>query len=213
MMIFMAALCVLPVRALPAPPVKKIAITIDLCPSSKRYDRGLFRYIDKIGKEINQPVPVAISVSGTWLLRHRAELAAIRTLKLAITWVNHSYSHPVAGDFLNNPKVDFKSEVQKNIELMKACGLVPSKYFRFPGLRTNPKNLRILKAMGYTPLSADAWLSKGQKIKDGSVVLVHGNGNDPLGGRMLVAYLKSRDRDLRSGRLRLMSVDAIFPRR
>jgi peptidoglycan/xylan/chitin deacetylase (PgdA/CDA1 family) len=97
---------------------------------------------------------------------------------LAITWVNHSYSHPVENDFLNNPAVNFTREVEVNITLMQKYGLKPSKYFRFPGLRHNPQRLSQLSKMGCVNLDADAWLGKGQPIKDGSIVLIHGNGNE-----------------------------------
>ena len=130
---------------------------------------------------MGRPVPVAISISGKWILRHQAELAEIKKLYLNITWVNHSYTHPITDDFLNDPRVDFRREVLANVELMKKNGLTPSKYFRFPGLRHNAKRLQELAAMGYVNLDADAWLGKGQKIKAGSIILIHGNGNEQPG--------------------------------
>ena len=108
---------------------------------------------------------------------------------LAITWGNHSYSHPVADDFLDSKKVDFRQEVLKNITTMKKFGLQPSRYFRFPGLRHNPQRLKELKSLGYVAVDANAWLGKmhwwhrfiGGKIKAGSIILIHGNGNERAG--------------------------------
>ena len=45
-------------------------------------------------------------------------------------------------------------------------------------------------------LGADGWIAKGQPIKRGAAVLVHGNGNEPEG---IVGFLKqarSRARSL-----------------
>jgi peptidoglycan/xylan/chitin deacetylase (PgdA/CDA1 family) len=158
-----------------------IILTIDLCPSSKPLDANLFNYLEALGHNLGKPVPVAIAVSGKWIERHEKELEQLKQKYLAITWVNHSYSHPVEKDYLNNPKVDFTYEVKHNLEVMKKHGLKPSKYFRFPGLRHNAERLAELKAMGYLNLNADAWLGKGQPIKNGSIVLIHGNGNEKAG--------------------------------
>lgn len=153
----------------------QIAITIDLCPSSKPYEAKLFKALEALR------VPIAVAISGGWIKEHPAELAEIKKLNLNITWVNHSFTHPVENDFLNNPKVDLKREVLANIELMKKNGLAPSKYFRFPGLRHNQARLKQLSALGYINLDANAWLDKGEKIKNGSIVLIHGNGNEQPG--------------------------------
>jgi peptidoglycan/xylan/chitin deacetylase (PgdA/CDA1 family) len=82
---------------------------------------------------------------------------------------------------LNNPTVNFTAEVVGNIKVMEKYGLKPSKYFRFPGLRHNAERLKELKAMGYINLDADAWLGKGQPIRNGAIVLIHGNGNEKPG--------------------------------
>ena len=194
---FSVLLCLIgldPAAAAPRPPsYEAIAITIDLCPSSKTYEAKLFNYLDEYAHKMGQPVPVAIAVSGKWLLKHGQDLKQIKKLYLDITWVNHSYSHPFQGDFLNDPKIDFDFEVKETIKLMKRYGLKPSKYFRFPGLVHNKQRLAQLKKMGYVNLDADAWLGKGQKIRNGSIVLIHGNGNEAKGVvDKFIAYLKAR---------------------
>lgn len=155
-----------------------IILTIDLCPSSKPLDAQLLNYLEALGHKLGKPVPVMIAVSGKWIEQHDKELEKLKHKYLDITWVNHSYSHPIENDFMNNPKVNFAYEVKHNIEVMKKHGLKPSKYFRFPGLRHNAQRLKELNAMGYINLDADAWLGKGQPIKNGSIVLIHGNGNE-----------------------------------
>jgi len=187
-----------------------IMISIDLCPFHKPYEKRLFEYLERLGRKIKKPLPVAICVSGPWLKNHQTELEGIKKMYLAVTWVNHSYSHPLKDDFLNNPKADFKREVEENVKLMKSCGLDPSRFFRFPGLRSNSKRLNELHKMGYVALGADAWLAKGQMIKDGSIILVHGNGNEPAGVKKLIAYLSSKEMEIRSGKLRIVSIEKLL---
>ncbi|MDD4178703.1 MAG: polysaccharide deacetylase family protein [Candidatus Margulisbacteria bacterium] len=167
-------------------PITKIAITTDLCPSSKPYEAKLFKYLSSL------KAPIAVCVSGRWLERHEKELEAIKKLDLDITWVNHSYSHPVSDDFLNNPKVNFRYEVLHNVNVMRNHHLTVSKYFRFPGLRHKKQRLIELAKMGYVNLDADAWLGKGESIKNGSVILIHGNGNENKGvADKFINYLKA----------------------
>lgn len=166
-----------------------IVITIDLCPSKRPYERKLFKSIEYLGKMRGKPVPIAVSISGRWIEEHRKELREIKKMDLNIIWVNHSYSHPTDRDFLDNPKVDFKYEVEHNIKVMEKAGLKPSRYFRFPGLRHNRQRLKQLAALGYISVDTNAWLGKmhwwkwtvGSKIRAGSIILIHGNGNERPG--------------------------------
>ena len=190
----------------PVKEVTAIAVTIDLCPSSKPFNKELFDYLDSLSKKLGYPIPVAICPSGTWILKHSDELAKIKGLDLNITWVNHSYSHPIDHDFLNNPKVNFKYEVEENLKVFQNYGLIPSKYFRFPGVRSNRKRLKELEEMGCIPLGANAWLAKGQKIKNGSIILVHGNGNEPQGCVMLIQYLNEHEQELIDGKIKIISI-------
>lgn len=186
---------------MPATEPMSLSITIDMCQSHKPYEKRLFTYLDGLSQKLGKPVPIAVCVAGGWLKKHQTELDQIKNMNLDITWVNHSLTHPVGRDFLNNPKVNFKNEVYGNLALMKKYSLKPSKYFRFPGLIHNKKRLKELKEMGFTNLDADAWLTKGQIIKDGSIILVHGNGNEPRGVDLLLKYLKSYEKDILAKRL------------
>jgi peptidoglycan/xylan/chitin deacetylase (PgdA/CDA1 family) len=187
--------------ALPAggAPTNAVTVTIDLCPSSKPYEAKLFKTLAGLGQKAGKPLPVTIFVSGRWLEKHQAELKKIKKMYLDITWGNHSYSHPVAGDFLDNKKVNFRQEVLQNIKTMKKFGLKPSLYFRFPGLRHTAQRLKELQSLGYIPVGSNAWLGKmhwwqrfiGGKIKGGSIILIHGNGNERAGEvDELIAWLK-----------------------
>src|ERR1700730_18447845 len=88
----------------------------DLCPSRKPVDRDLLEVVKKIGPD----TPVALAISGLWLMRHGADFQWLkeqeRSGTLEITWVNHSYHHPyvsgrpVANNFLLMPGFDMQSE-------------------------------------------------------------------------------------------------------
>lgn len=172
-------------------------LTIDLCPSSKKLQTEIFERIQS-GYMTN--VPVAIAVSGLWIKNHHEEFVYLLELqsqkKINITWVNHSLTHPydktkgLKENFLLSPGVDFQREVLSNEMVMLSQGLVPSIFFRFPGLVSSDLLISKLKSWGLVPLGSNAWLGKGQKIKNGSVVLVHGNGNELSGLDLLYKALE-----------------------
>ncbi|OGC23759.1 hypothetical protein A2291_05180 [candidate division WOR-1 bacterium RIFOXYB2_FULL_42_35] len=171
---------------------QNIILTIDLCPSSHSYEKTLFQTLENFSQQQGRATPVVICVSGRWLDHHQKELTEIKKLKLDITWANHSYEHPIDHGFCTNPKFDFVGDLKKNEATMIKYGLKPSKYYRFPGLVANKTRLKQLSDLGYTVLGADVWLGKGQKIKDGAIVLIHGNGNELPGiVEKFMALLKS----------------------
>jgi hypothetical protein len=49
--------------------------------------------------------------------------------------------------------------------------------------------MRVL-AYGLIPVGSDAWLAKKQKPESGSIVLIHGNGNEPLGITKFLALVE-----------------------
>lgn len=172
-------------------------LTVDLCPSSKKLQTEIF---EKIQSGFMTNVPVALAVSGLWIKNHHDEFVYLLQLqdqkKIKITWVNHSLTHPydktksIEENFLLSPNVNFEREVLGNEVVMLSQGLVPSVFFRFPGLISSDTLIRQLKAWGLVPLGANAWLGKGEKIKNGSIVLVHGNGNELSGLALLYKALE-----------------------
>jgi hypothetical protein len=108
--------------------------------------------------------------------------------KLAIDWVNHSMTHPLhcAGNscaFLTARSVDFRREVLDLEQVLLEQNETRSMFFRFPGLVHNAERRGSLESMGVLGLDANAWLAKGEPIRDGAVILLHGNGNEPAGIR------------------------------
>ena len=56
------------------------------------------------------------------------------------------------------------------------------------------------------PLGSDAWLAKSQKPVAGSIVLVHANGNEPLGVRRFLELLRSERERIRAGSWQLLDL-------
>jgi len=182
-----------------------ITLTIDLCPSHKPLDRIIFQSIFDEFKKTVQPVPLAISVSGKWMLKHQDDLNWLKSLvekkELNITWVNHSYNHevnnlPLAENFLLSAGTNLDTEVLENEKLMLKNGLIPSVFFRFPGLVSDQLIVQKIEEYGLIPIGSDAWLAKGQQPNSGSIVLIHGNGNEEIGVKDFIQLLRNRQADV-----------------
>ncbi len=162
-------------------------LTGDLCPSHKPLDRDFLQKLEKPP----EATPVALAVSGLWLERHAADFAWLRREKqegrLAITFVNHSYSHPYrpglpdGQNFLLEPGLDKEREVLDVERLLIANGETPSVFFRFPGLISDPDWMATLRRDHLIPLGSDAWLALLPQTRPGAILLVHANGNEPFG--------------------------------
>ena len=176
-----------------------INLTVDLCPSSKPLDRILFDSLLKSFGTDEKAVPVAISITGNWLIKHKADIDWLVDLEnkslLKITWVNHSYSHrfskelPLESNFLLKKGTDVKYEVLQNEKLMIERGLLPSIFFRFPGLVSNSQDFSKINSFGLLVIGTDAWLAKNEWPKNGSIVLVHANGNELIGVKRFLKLL------------------------
>lgn len=188
------------------PKEKGITLTIDLCPSHKPLDRIIFTSLITEFKKIEQPVPVALSITGRWMLTHGDDLNWLKDLvarkEIDITWIDHSYNHhfsltaPLKTNFLLEPGTDMNFEVLGTELAMLQHGLLPSVFFRFPGLVSDQLVVDKLLAYGIIPIGSDAWLAKGQKPAAGSIVLIHGNGNEPVGVNDFIRLLKSKSADI-----------------
>ncbi len=195
-----------------------VFITVDMCPSKRPFDKDLF--VATAGLTGKSPVDVAIAVSGLWMERHRDEFNWIRGLersnRLNITWINHTYSHPYESsrplreNFLLTPGVDMEREILRNEILMIGNGVTPTPFFRFPGLVSDKDLMSRLKALSLIPVGANAWLAKGETPVSGSIILVHGNGNDPVGLKDLLDFYNKRSDDFRDGSLKALPLAAAF---
>ena len=75
-------------------------------------------------------------------------------------------------------------------------GLIPSAFFRFPGLVSDQQVVFKVTDYGLIPIGSDAWLAKGQQAQNGSIVLIHGNGNEPVGVNDFIDLLRSKKRQI-----------------
>jgi len=195
-----------------------IVLSVDLCPapSFRPFDRRLLRRLcDAFGPQ-RRPVPVAFAVSGDWLRRHGTDFQWLQDLekdgRIAPTWVNHSDTHrfrkgmPARRNFLNLPGTDVEAEVLGAEAEMLRRGCVPSVFFRFPGLVDDSLLSEKVLGTGLIPIGSEAWLAKNQRARVGSIVLVHGNGNEPAGVREFLRLLDKEKRFIRDGRWRVMDL-------
>jgi len=184
------------------PKEKGITLTIDLCPSHKPLDRDIFTSLITEFKKIETPVPVALSITGRFMLTHIDDINWLKSLvkagDLNITWTNHTYNHhynpkaPLTTNFLLEPGTDLNFEILGVEIALLQQKLQPSVFFRFPGLVSDNSIVQKVTSYGLIPVGSDAWLAKGQQANAGSIVLIHGNGNEPLGVSDFIKLLQSQ---------------------
>ena len=136
------------------------------------------------------------------MLTHTEDIDWLKNLvkqkDITITWVNHTYNHhydpnlPLTKNFLLEPGTDIDFEILGTEIAMLQHGLMPSVFFRFPGLVSDAKMVQAVTGYGLIPIGSDAWLAKGQAAHAGSLVLIHGNGNEPIGVKDFINLLKTQ---------------------
>lgn len=178
----------------------EVFLTIDLCPSKKLFEREFFEKLASMDK----PVPIAICITEFWITLHQEEFAWLleqqRVGTLQITWVNHSATHVFYYDLSSDDKLaeNFLLDSRTNLtyeffEVEKSLimhGQTPSVFFRAPGLVTNKALIEFTNSLGLITLGADAWLAKSEQPQSGSIILVHGNSNEPAGIQQMMTYLE-----------------------
>jgi hypothetical protein len=186
-----------------------VYLTADLCPTKLPMDRSLItELVGKYGR-FHRPVPLGLAVSGRWLERHPDDLQWILDLvkrnDISVTWINHTYTHrynkrvPWWRSFLLDKKNHIADEIIQNEIAMIEAGLLPSVFFRFPGLVSNQEIFSRVMDFGLIPLGSDAWLGKKQWPKSGSIILVHANGQEPMGIKRFLALLDSKKSEISVG--------------
>lgn len=183
-----------------------ISLTADLCPSHRPLDKVIFTDIFNEFGKVERPVPVALSVTGIWMRQHPQDLEWLKQMEakheIYITWINHSFNHrvsatrPLKENFLLEPGTDMNYEVLETEQAMLHNGLMPSVFFRFPGLVSDQQLVNRVTDFGLIPIGTDAWLAKGQQPQAGSIVLIHGNGNEPVGVQDFIKLLQSKARSI-----------------
>jgi peptidoglycan/xylan/chitin deacetylase (PgdA/CDA1 family) len=179
---------------------KGIAVTTDLCPSSKKgFEKHLY---ETLIAHFKNPAPVTLFISGKWIRRHLAALRQFRQWeqqgKLAITWGNHTYAHPYhpgkpnRATFALTPGYDLRSDTLRLEKQLIEQGITPSVFFRFPGLVSNLEAIQTIHNLGLIPIGTDAWIAKGQTPHEGSIILLHGNRNEPKGVKVFLEMIEHK---------------------
>ena len=185
---------------------KGVNLTVDLCPSDSPLDRILFtKIIDGFGNT-QSPVPIGLSVTGVWMENHQPDITWLRDLEkrniISVTWINHSYNHwssrklPLRHNFLLRKGTVIDFEVLATEKKMLELGIMPSIFFRFPGLVSNYRLVDAITGFGLIPIGSDAWLGKKQWPRKGSIVLVHANGHEPVGILRFVRLMMSQKENI-----------------
>lgn len=175
-----------------------IYITTDLCPSSKRgFEKRLY---EAIIKEFKNPAPIAVFITKRWIKRHSKEFELLkrwdRDGNLSIIWGNHTAYHhyspklALKHNFVLSPEENLTNDILSLERYLIERNVTPSILFRFPGLVSDKKSVEIVKRLGLIIIGSDAWLAKGQMPKNGSIILIHGNRNEPKGVDIFLKLLK-----------------------
>jgi hypothetical protein len=183
------------------PKEKGVSLTIDLCPSHKPLDRSVLTSVIAEFDKSEKPVPIALSITGKFMLTHSADMLWLKELidsnEIKVTWINHTYNHhydpqlPLKDNFLLEPNTDLNFEILETEKAMLRQGFLFSVFFRFPGLVSDNSIVDKVVDYGLIPIGSDAWLAKGQSIRGGSIVLIHGNGNEPIGIEDFIHLLRT----------------------
>ncbi len=175
-----------------------VAITTDLCPSSKQgFEQNLYATVIQ---KFPTPVPVTLFITGKWIEKHpqafRQFLRWQKERKLSITWGNHTYNHPyhpkepLEKNFTLSQNYDLLGDTLALEKMLIEKGATPSVFFRFPGLVSDQKSMQTIHDLGLITIGSDTWIAKGQKTAEGSIILLHGNKNEPKGVEMFLEMLK-----------------------
>ncbi|MGL2966294.1 polysaccharide deacetylase family protein [Flavobacterium sp. XGLA_31] len=181
---------------------KGIALTIDLCPSHKTLDRIIFTSIAEAFKNLRTPKPIGVSITGKFLNTHPEDIewlkGMVKSGAIDIVWINHTYNHrynpklPLKENFLLEPQTNLDTEILLLEQRLLEKEIVCSVFFRFPGLVSDRNLVEQVTNYGLIPIGSDAWLAKGQSVQNGDIVLIHGNGNEPVGVTDFLALLKKK---------------------
>jgi len=184
-------------------PKNGIFLTTDLCPSKKiGFEKRLY---ESLIKNFKNPVPLTLFITKRWILKHKKEFIQLKRWqkegKLDITWGNHTAKHiyhsklPLNENFVLSKEEHLQSDILELEKYLLKNGVVPSVFFRFPGLVSNKIAVNKVRELGLITIGTNAWLAKNKILKKGSIILVHGNKNEPNGVEILLKLIYSHKID------------------
>ena len=174
-----------------------IYLTTDLCPSSKRgFEEELYK---SVIEKFPNPVPITLFITKKWIYKHKKEFNQLKRWqkekKLDIIWGNHTANHiyhknlPLNKNFVLSKEENLPKDILELEAYLIENGVTPSIFFRFPGLVSNKKAIMQVANFGLITIGSDTWLAIGGELKDGSIILLHGNKNEPKGIKIFLKLL------------------------
>lgn len=173
----------------PADSKLNVILTTDLCPTKNKYDALFYQCLQELNTNKALNSPFIIFFTGRWLATHYSDLDAIKKSGLSFIAGNHTYHHTIITNTYSPALLT--AEITNTEVVMLANSLLPSCFFRFPGLKYRPAHVKELSKIGLIAIDANAWM--GTKVPDWSFLLVHSNGTVSSEVRMFARWLKKKN--------------------
>ncbi len=172
----------------------KVSLTSDLCWSIRPYEKEFYYELPNRSADGSQTVYCTQFISGRWLQQQPLAMADLLELEkepsIDFIWGLHSWDHPKSGIFMNAYAPEsLRGDTLHLEKILLEWGVVPEHFYRFPGLKHDETRLNEILAMSLLPVDCDSWVS-GMHLDrpphrvpatNGSILLVHGNGNEARG--------------------------------
>ena len=99
--------------------------------------------------------------------------------------------------YFENLIIELKDNSNNELFLLN-MGILPSVFFRFPGLVYNNDIMEILQSLKLIPVGSSFWVAKkneNEVLKSGDIILLHGNKNEELGVKKFIKMLNNHELD------------------
>ncbi len=173
---------------------QSVCLTCDFCWSLRPLEKRLKTLFTK-EIEQGQHVSFVAFMCGRWMDQHPQEMQQLidwqESGQYQIDWGLHSYDHPKYGEFLNAyDEAALIDDTLRNEVAMLEWGVVPSVFYRFPGLVHDHTRFATILSLDLLSIDCESWMALvneetthpfSKPIDAGSIILVHANGNEPEG--------------------------------
>ncbi len=170
-----------------------VALTSDLCWSLRPCESRLYDMVAERAAA-GRTASVTQFVTGRWMQQYPFALDDLLRREdrgdYHQTWGLHSWDHPKSGNFMNAwYPASLRGDTLAQEKLMLEWGIAPGIAYRFPGLIHDKTRLETIIDLALVPVDCESWVS-GMRTnrpptridaRGGSILLVHGNGNEPGG--------------------------------